>query len=437
MTMKHVIVSLVVIITTQASIARGIGTAVVLTAPPAAGAAVPVEALNWDACVKETRENNPKLRTARYQLETSRLHRFSAAGGLLPRMDVLAGADGAGVKPYFRGFDPAFSSRLVVNQSLFSGFSTVAGISSAGASLKVAEARLKSAEADVRYGLRKAYGLVMSSQEKIRVRITIARRRTENLELTRKKVAEVKGEESSVKQAEAEVGRAEFEVSKARRALVRAQQRLSREMGRDKFSPVEVEVDWIVAPPPVDPAMQNLAEDTPEVRQARFAVSEAEAGLMEARAPFWPSLDAQAAVYRLGSAWPPVESRGWGAGAVVSYNLFSGTRDWMAFKAAMNSVNVAREELVIARRSSLEGLEEALSPYADAWEAVDVQRKSLEAARSRAEDSRRGYAEGKVDYDQWNEVEGGLVEAEIAYLDARLEVMSAEAEWLNAAGAGL
>jgi outer membrane protein TolC len=434
---KRIYIAVLVPLASVAGIAWGIGAAVILAAPPAAGTAVPVEALNWDACVKETRENNPKLRTARYQLETSRLHRYSAAGGFLPRMDVLAGADGSGGKPYFRGFDPAFSSRLVVNQSLFSGFSTVAGISGAGASLKVAEARLKSAEADVRYGLRKAYGLVMSSQEKIRVRITIARRRTENLELTRKKVAEVKGEESSVKQAEAEVGRAEFEVSKARRALVRAQQSLSREMGRDKFQPVTVSVDWTVAPPPADPSMDGIVEGTPEVRQAVATVDETEAGLMEARAPFWPSIDAQAGVYRYGPAWPPAESRSWAVGAYVSYNLFSGTRDWMNFKVAVNSVNMAKEELVIARRSALEGLEEALSPYADAWEAIDVQRLSLEAARSRAEDSRRGYSEGKVDYDQWNEVEGGLVEAEIAYLDARLEAMTAEGEWLRASGTGL
>ena len=393
--------------------------------------------LTWEACARETRANNPQLRTARYRLETSRLQRSSALGGFLPRMDVSGGMDGSGGKPYFGRYEPGYSSKLAVTQPLFSGFSTVAELDRAGAAFRVEEARFRSTEAEVRHRLRKAYTTVMLAQENVQVRALIARRRSENLELVKKVVAAKKGEDSSVQQAEAEVGKAEFEVSKGKRALIRAQQRVSREMGREKFTPMEVTVDWTAQPPPSDPAMEELAEAVPGVREVAAGVTQAESELVEARSVFWPSVDAHASVYRDGPDWPPTESRGWILGAYVSYNLFSGMKDWVNLRVAVNGINEAKEELVIARRSALEALEEALSPYADAYESVAVQKQSLDAARSRAEDSRKGYSEGSVEFDQWNEVESGLVEAETGFIEARKEALDAEADWLLATGAGL
>ncbi|MEK7766303.1 MAG: TolC family protein, partial [bacterium] len=298
------------------------------------------------------------------------------------------------------------------------------------------EARERATEARIRHDLRAAFTETLFQQDNQRLREEIAARWKRNAELVAARLSAGKEEASSLEQAQAEVTKAGFEVARAGRAVLRARQKLSRAMGRERFEVFAVAGNWDAAPPPVNPEMNGMVERTPEVQEATAALEGEQAALRESGAAFWPSVDASVSLARDGPAWPPAESRSWTAGLSVSYALFSGLRDRVNLAAARNAAEAAREDLLIARRETLESFEEALSPYADAYEAVSVRRQSRDAARARAETARSHYETGDTGFDQWHEVEQGLVEAETEALGAQREALDAESGWRRAIGEG-
>jgi outer membrane protein len=414
--------------------------AALLAAAPVPGAtpfAGPVPVLSWTDCARETGSNSPVLKSARYRLEAARLGRAHALGGFLPSVDGAASVGGGGEPPYFRRSAPGYWSRLGVTQNLFSGFAGISELERAGAALRHEEASYRATEAEVRHDLRSAFAGVLYAQENARMREALAARRMANLEAVRKRVEKAGEDNSAMLSAESEVTRADFEVSRGRRGLQRARQQLSRQMGRPRVLPFEVAQEWDVPAPPAEPDMEAMAEGVPMVRQSLASLDESRAYLAETSARFWPSVDAGAGVQGTGPGWPPSESRSWSADLSISLNLFSGARDWSNLSIARSRVGEASAEVTVARRTAVEALEEALTPFENAYEAVGVARQSLGAAQARADLAREAYAKGETGFDQWSEVESQLAEAETGYLDARREALTAEAGWLKVTGTGL
>jgi len=363
--------------------------------------------------------------------------RVYALGGFLPSVNGSASAGGGGEPPYFKRSPAGYWSHLGVTQPLFSGFAGVAELERAGAALRHEEAAYRATEAGVRRDLRNAFAEVLYAQENTRLRESLTARRRANLEVVRQRVEKAGEDKSAMLSAESEVTRADFEMSRGRRGLQRARQQLSRQMGRARVSPFEVAAEWDVSAPPVEPDLEAVAAEVPPVMQSLAALGESRASLAEASARFWPSVDAGAGVNGTGPGWPPSEDRSWSAELSVTFNLFSGVRDWANLSIARSRVGEVSEEVTVARREAVEVLEEALTPFENAHEAVGVARQSLEAARARADVAREEYAKGGTGFDQWSEVESQLVEAETGYLDARREALTAEAGWFSATGAGL
>jgi outer membrane protein TolC len=399
------------------------------------GGALPV--FSWSQCAREARTSSPVLKAARYRLEAARTGRIHALGGFLPSVDGSASVGGGGEPPYFRRSAPGYASRLDASLPLFSGFSGVAELSRATAELRREEAGYRATEAGVRHDLRSAFAEALYAQENLAVREGLAARSRANLEFTRTRVEKSGEDRSALLSAESEVAKADFEVSRGRRGVQRARQRLAREMGRFRSPAFEVAAEWEVEVPPANPDIDGIAGGVPGVLQAGASLEGARASLAESSARFWPSLTAGAGAGATGSSWPPARDRSWSADLSVTFNLFSGARDWAALSAARSRVGEASEEVAIARREAVEALEEALTPFENAFEAVGVARKTLEAVRARADVARDQYAKGETGFDQWSEVESQLVEAETGYLDARREAVTAEAGWLRAAGTGL
>ncbi len=412
------------------------GVILVLAMPITVAVRAAESGLTWQACMAEAREHHPDLRAARFRLEAARIRRGSSFGGFLPKVDLEASRGrGRTTVPAGEAL-PGFDARLSANLSLFSGFATLTEMEQAAARERKAVAEDRSTEAEVRHDLRQAFAAALAAQELEVVREALAVRRRDNVALVTARVEEKKEDGSSRLQAEAEAGKADFEVARARRALARAQQRLSRAMGRRAFVPLALASDWRVDPPPEHPDLDALAAAGPRVTGAVAELAAARAGVREAGAAFWPAVDVSGSASREGPAWPPSDSRAWSTGLSLSLNLFHGLHDLNAVRIARLEAAQAEEELDSARRGAVETLEDALEPYANAWEAVEVRHTSLEAARARANDARTKYTGGTLQFDQWHEIEGGLAETEAEYLDARRESLDAEAGWTKAVGTG-
>ncbi len=397
------------------------------------GSATP---LTWEACVAEAQERNPDLRAARFKLDAAGVRRSAQAGDWLPHAEASLTQQRGRSFPNPGDGSPGYAASLSASQSLFGGFATLTDSARAGVEYRKARNGFRRTEAEVRHDLRQAWAESLEAQDLDRLRETLAARRIENTRLVSERLAARHEDESFRLQAEAEAGKAAFEASRARRALARSRQRLARTMGRETATTFVLSGDWTAPPPPAAPDLAGLAEAVPSVVEAVADLELARLGEREARAAFWPAIDATGSVSRDGASFPPSETHGWSAGLSVSLNLFNRMKDRAAVRIARLEAGAAEAELAAARRDAVGTLEEALEPYENAYEAVDVRRKSAEAARARAANARDKYAAGGMDFDQWNEVESGLADAEVEYLDARKEALNAEAAWRKAVGTG-
>jgi outer membrane protein TolC len=394
--------------------------------------------LTWEACVTEARTRNPDLREARYSLSASSARRNAAFGGFLPRVGASVSASDSGVPPRFRGVDPGYGAQITASQSLFSGFSTVADAMRACAAYRREKSRLRQTEADLRQRLRRAFVDVLYGQTNVKVQESMAARRLSNAELVRLRYEAGRENKGSAMRAQADAQQADFEAARAKRALVLARQKLARELGRDEFSPsFETEGDWSAPAPPGNPDLARLAMETPAVTQSQANEDEARAQYLSAAAPFWPSVDASASISRDGPAWPPPpSSESWSVGASISYNLFSGGRDFFSLLASRAAARSAKVALSSDIRDTRVALQETLFSYTDAHENVKIRQQYLEAARERAEIARAQYGNGLLGFVQWDIIEGELVESERSIIAARRDSLNAEAAWLRSLGTG-
>jgi len=407
-------------------------------APVADEANLPV--LGWNACVAEARTANPSLREAELSLAATRLRRNASWSDFLPRVSAsLSTSDGGqNNRLWFRDMHAgSWSARVSASQSLFAGFSSIADVIRNYASVRREEASLAQAAADLRARLRRAYVDVEYGQENVKVQEGIAQRRRANADLVRLKYEAGREDKGSAMRAEADAKQSAFEAARSRRALILARQVLARELGRDEFSPFRVETDWNFAPPPAGPDVAALAERTPGVASAAAAADAAHASVMSARASFYPSMDADASIGRSGPHFFPGEDRSWSVGASVSWNLFSGGRDWFAWRAARHEAEQADTQLAAARRNARVSVQDGYFSYVDAHEGLAVSIQFLEAARTRAEIGRAQYANGLLGFVEWDLIEGELVGAERSEVAARRDGLNAEAEWRRALGEGL
>jgi len=392
--------------------------------------------LTWDDCVKAALQTNPDIRAERFRLDAATARRNSAFGGFLPRFSASVGAgdSGTGNNPDVKeiGAD-SWSAQLTASQSLFSGFSTLSNVRRNLASVRRQQAVLQAGSAETRNRLRRAFADLLYAQENITLLETISKRRADNADLVRLRYEGGRENRGSSLRVDADARASAFEVSRAKRALSLARRQLARETGLGEFSPVSVKGAWEIPPPPDNPDLDELVPAVPAVRQSIASTEEARAGLWGSLSPFWPSLDASAAISRDGPEWIP-ENRTWGAGLTLSYSLFNGGADANNALAARAEDRAAREELDSTRRSVRVGLESALYDYLDAYENVGVQKQYLDAAVVRADIGRAQYANGLLSFSQWDIIETELVDSGRGYLAARRDALFAEAAWNRSLG---
>lgn len=408
-----------------------------LSGTAVAGEAV---ALTWDDCVKSAIENNPGLKSARFQLDAARARRNSAFGGFLPRLSAGAsGRDGGtGNNPDLADISPSsWSANVTVSQSLFSGFSTLNEAFAAVASVRKAAAALQAESASTRNRLRAAFLSLLHAQENVTLLENIAKRRRDNADLVRLRYEAGREDKGSALRVAADARSAAFEVSRTRRSLSLARRRLSAEAGlAGATGELAVSGQWEVTPPPESPDFMGLASRTPSIRTAEASLDEARASLRGDTSPFLPAADLSAGISRTGPDWMPGE-KSWSAGISFSWSLFNGGRDASYFMAGLAAKRVAEANLDDARRSALVTLEDKWNAYADAYEYVGVSRQYLEASTTRAEIGRAQYANGLLSFTQWDLIESELVNSERGHLNARRDALLAESAWLNALGEGL
>jgi outer membrane protein TolC len=390
------------------------------------------EALTWDQCVIEARANNPELLSATRKVDQAVADKRVARSATLPQLSGSAGATTSRVEdsPRSDSYDYGLNAR----QLLFDGFKTSNDLAAARAQILSAQYDRAVVSSNVRLALREAFIGLVAAQESLKVTGDIAARRRQNLDLIALRYKGGMEHKGSLLRAQADLAQAEFELAQARRNVELYGRRLSRQLGRSKYIPLEAAGTLdAVAEQGAAPDFELLVDATPLLKELTSRKEAARYGLKSARSDLFPQIYADGGARKSGDRWPP-RTHDLSAGISVSIPLFEGGRQ----QAALAAARAAYEQVAADERSGRDGviltLAETWTRCQDAVAQAGVQAQFLEASRMRAQIIEAQYRAGLAIFDDWIVIEDALVSDQKALVQYKSEAMSAEAAWLQARG---
>ncbi|MFH1877700.1 MAG: TolC family protein [Candidatus Omnitrophota bacterium] len=413
------------------------------------------ETLTWIECVKEARENHPDLVSAEEKIREAEASRDITVSAYLPRINasasgesekgsVFGGGGNTGIVPGGdrRGntsgkWQNTYMYDIEGQQLLFDGFKTSYDISAAGRNITSLIYNYDVISSDIRLRLRTAYVNLLSAQEFVSVAEEIKERRRRNLELVELRYEGGREHRGALLTAEADLAQADLDVTQSKRSIELAARQITKELGRQVFTPMTAEGDFSVSEPErKEPDFEYLSDSNPFIRQLVALKEAAKFGVRSAKAAFFPSIYATGSGGKTGTAMPP-ENTDWALGVRLSFPIFEGG-------SRIAGVSKARAALGRAGADERSGKDGVIYTMAAAWinlqDAVDnvgVRLKFLEATKERARISEAEYSIGLLSFDNWIIIEDNLVSAEKNYISARRDALIAEAQWIQAKGGTL
>ncbi|MGB2630247.1 MAG: TolC family protein [Candidatus Omnitrophota bacterium] len=398
------------------------------------------ETLAWEDCVIEARANNPELFSAKEKVRQARSDKDIAMGAMLPQ--VISDAEGKrGKAPKKQKESNTYSYGFSGEQLAFDGFKTAADVGSAFKTINAEEYNYAVTSSNIRLFLKTAFTAILRAQDLIFLTEDIARRRKQNRELVKLRYDAGREHKGALLTAQADLAQAEFEISQAKRNLLLTQHELSKELGRQKFTPVEVKGNFETEQTYSEkPDMEHLAENTPFLRALIAKKDAARLNYASAQSEFFPKvfLDASYSDTASETKWPIKDSdKAWYAGVSISFPIFEGgtriaqtSKTRSQWKESQANERNGHDTVIVT-------LERAWKDLQDALEDVSVKRQFVIATEERAKISSAQYSTGLVSFDNWIIIENDLVIAKKAYLNAQANFLIAEAYWLQAKGVTL
>lgn len=390
------------------------------------------ETLSWEDCIREATANNPDVRSSMEAVRQAEALRSIISSDRWPQVNSELDIRRAEQDPG----EPAdsYSYGLSATQLLFDGFKISYDVRAADEEVRSAEYELRVISADVRFRLRSAFVELMRAQEFVKITEAIVERRKQNADLVKLRYEAGREHRGSLLTLEANLAQAQFEAAQSLRNVRVAQRRLLKEIGRKQLTEVRAEGDFGAQSELVErPAIEEIAERSPVVLERKARKESARYSLKAARVDFVPEIGVNAHVGKADDTWPP-ENDEWSAGISVSFPLFEGGRRIAEVSRATAALGQAEADEQSSRDTVIVSLEETWTNYTDAVGNALVQLKFLEAARERAEIARAQYGSGLISFDNWTIIEDDLVRVEKTFLEAKANVLIAQAAWFQAQG---
>lgn len=397
------------------------------------------EMLTWNDCIAEAKKNHPDLISAQENINQQKASKVITASGLYPQVDSSLSASTAKTKTTSSGTTTStvadsYSYGVTGTQLIFDGFKTINQVNSAKENIKSAQENYRFVSSDVRLNLRTAFINLLRAQELIKVTEDIIRIRRDNLVLITLRYESGLEHRGALWTAEADLAQANFDLAQAKRDLILAQRQLTKEMGHKEFKPILAKGDFSVRDTAKDkPDFEILVKSNPSLLQLTAKKNAASFDIKSAYADFAPQLSGSAAANKTNAHWPP-QNGNWNLGLSVAMPVFEGGLRLAQVSKAKAAYNQAQADERSTRDSVIVNLEQAWTDLQDAIEAVEVQRKSLEAAAERAKIAEGQYSTGFITYDNWTIIQDNLVNGKLSYLNAESNALYAEANWINAKG---
>lgn len=387
------------------------------------------ESLTWEDCIKEAKKNHPDLVSAEEKFNQAKFDRIIASSSSLPDFSISINSSSSNFSPM------NFSYNINTQILIFDGFKTSNSILQADERIKFYKLNYDSVSSNVRFKLKTAFINLLKSQEFLKIARDIAKRRKESADMVKLRYEAGREHKGSLLIAQANQIQAEYDVSAAERDLELAQKQLSKELGRDKFSAVNVKGDFNVKfTEKVKPDFNALAESNPSLNGLRSQKKSAEYGVNSANSSYFPSVYLSLGYGKNIPNGMPVTGGDFSAGIGLSFNIFDfGGRDAQISKARSLFIQSDAEERG-GRNNIIFSLEDAWTQLQNSLDQINSQKKFLEANIERTKIAEAQYSEGLITFDNWIIIEDNLVGLQKSFLNAQAGALNAEASWINSNG---
>jgi len=396
---------------------------------------VRAEPLTWPASIAEAAMRNTDLHAAQAGLDAARYASRGAYSGFLPQ--ISAGATHTESTGNLVAVPPAaYSGSVTATQNLFSGFLDSAKVEQAAGNLEVAEASHAAARAQLSLDLKSAFAGLRYAQDNVELTSKIVQRLAENVRLVELRFEGGRENKGSLLLTRATLAQARYDNLQAQQSLVSAQSQLARVLGRADPESLSVTEPVPTAVPPPAGDFTALARATPNYRLLAAQERAAAAGVVLARAAFYPSLNLTGTLSREGADWFPDGSRRT-MGVNVTVPIFNGGRDYYDIRSSASNLAAAGFNKEGTERQLQVSLRQGYAGYVAAVEKLKVDAAFLEAAEARAQIARSKYNNGLMSFEDWDRIESDLILRQKAWLASQRDRVIAEATWEQIQGKGV
>lgn len=396
--------------------------------------------LTWQMCVDEALQNNPQIAQARAQLDESKANAWAAKSSIFPQLSVFAGASRIGCEFNNITSDPtSFSYGASLRQILFNGFQTINSINKSNEEIDIAELNYKITSASIRYKLRQAYVNLMKAQELINIMEDILSRRKKQYRDIKMRYNAGREHKGSMLNAEASLIEAEFEKKQANKNFIIAQQMLAKELGRLSYDDIKVKADFnnMQIDLNAQPDFDRLLMENNNYISLEKSRKIAEYLAASSKGAFLPSVDLSVSVSKKIDEFSPNGKTNWSGGINLSLPIFDGGLLITKKNAADAYLKQVEKEVEYAKNEIILNIKQAWNNLIDSKTATVIQEKFLSAAYERAKIADMQYSNGLITFDNWTIIQDNLVFKKKSYLDSQINLLLAEAAWIQIIGGTL
>ena len=280
------------------------------------------------------------------------------------------------------------------------------------------------------YGVLQAQAFAAVQEESVK---SIA----ESLRIARERFAAGGAVKTDVLNLETQLAQANEDLIKARNGAQLALAALNAAIGAELVAAETIATPEKAsfAKPPPECADPDAFENRPELRAARLMRQIKEQDLKKAKGGYAPTVSAFGS-YDLDSDVSSDFEGSYMAGVMAEINIFDGARTRAAVQAAQAELEVAKADEQKARLNLKLDLQQAFLGVREAWERLEVVRKSLETAQEAQRIVQEQYQQGAADISLLLQTQVGVTAmqtrgaaAQYDYLIALSNLKRAKGEW--------
>ena len=389
------------------------------------------QSLTLQDCLSLAKENNPKLIQAKTSIKQSQVGVSSAYSSYYPSINFSSSYRNN--ESPSGGRSGSYSSSIGLSLPLYQGGNIRAGVKIARIQVQMAEENYRQGEDEVILSVKEAFFKILLKQEQVALADDVLKRRKEDLVLIKLKYDAGRESSPAVKEAEASLLQAEYDKKQAEDELTLAQIELNLIIGRPRRAEVSIKhEDEDIKFPSLDRLIEEAKAQRPDIRSQRANTDVLKAQVTQAKSGYLPKISLSSS-YGWGGSDFSKQTGDWGAGVSLSLPIFEGFSTKAKVKNATLSLEEQDSRIQELEQQIEEEIEQAYSNWELAGKVIQVNDKTLQAAREMYQLTKLQYEQGMTSYFFLQQKESDLSNAESRYVNAlynlRVSIARLENVW--------